>query len=260
MQSRRRPLTFYVAHDKLNLTIPRMARRKGAMSMITQIYSIQTVAEAEQCIAAGADRIGVNVAVGANLPAEVSVEQCAEIFAAIGSRAVKVLIVVTSDEAAIYEPLLRLQPDVLHICGYDFAITPEFAARVRALCPNMELMQAIGVEDARSIAQAEAFAEFCDILILDSVDKSIAGIGAAGITHDWRIDAEIVRRVNCRVILAGGLDADNVADAIRAVRPWGVDSFTRTSDCFPDGSSRKNPEKVRAFIAAARAAGREIEA
>ena len=80
---------------------------------------------------------------------------------------------------------------------------------------------------------------------------TVSGIGAAGHTHDWSIDAEIVRSVPCPVVLAGGLDAENVRTAIEAVRPWGVDSFTRTSDRLPDGGSRKNIEKVRAFVQAA---------
>lgn len=227
--------------------------------MITQIYSLQTVREAEMCIEAGADRIGVAVATGANLPSEVSVERCAEIFAAVGDRAVKVLIIVTADENAIYPPLEALRPDVLHICGYDFAATPEFVARVKAMYPGIEVMQAIGVTGSESVAEAKYFADFCDILILDSVDRSIAGIGAAGFVHDWSVDAEIVRSVDCPVVIAGGLDAENVASAIKAVRPWGVDSFTRTSDLFPDGSSRKHPQKVRAFIEAARSAAEELE-
>lgn len=226
--------------------------------MITQIYSIQTPEEALQCIAAGADNIGVAVATGCHLPAEVSVQTCQEIFHAIGDRAVKVLIVVTDDPEPVYEPLCTLRPDILHICGNNFSATPEFAAEVRRRCPGVKLMQAVGMDGAAAITRAQHFAEYCDLLILDSVDPSIAGIGAAGITHDWNWDAEIVRTVSCPVILAGGLDPENVAEAIRTVRPWGVDSFTRTSDKFADGSSRKNPEKVRAFIAAAKAAAAEL--
>lgn len=226
--------------------------------MITQIYSLQTAEEAKVCVEAGADRIGVVVATGANLPAEVSVERCAEIFAAADGRAKTVLIVVTAEEEAIYPPLEALKPDVLHICGYDFVATPKFVARVKAMCPGIEVMQAIGVSGEESIAEAKHFAEFCDILILDSVDRNIAGIGAAGFVHDWSIDAEIVRSVDCPVIIAGGLDAENVGAAIAAVRPWGVDSFTRTSDLLPDGTSRKNPQKVRAFIEAAQKTAKEL--
>ena len=219
-----------------------------------QIYSIQTVEEALQCVQAGAEAIGVAVATGANLPAEVPEATCAEIFAALEGRAQRVLLVVTQTEEETVEYVRRLQPDILQLCGTRLPATPEFAAQCRAVRPGLRVLQAVGVDGPEAIDRAKYFAGFCDMLILDSIAPGIAGIGAAGRTHDWSIDAEIVRSVPCHVVLAGGLDAENVRDAIEAVRPWGVDSFTRTSDRLPDGGSRKNIEKVRAFVQAAREA------
>lgn len=219
-----------------------------------QIYSIQTVEEALQCVQAGAEAIGVAVATGANLPAEVPEATCAEIFAALEGRAQRVLLVVTQTEEETVEYVRRLQPDILQLCGNLLPATPEFAAQCRAVRPGLRVLQAVGVDGPEAIDRAKYFAGFCDMLILDSIAPGIAGIGAAGRTHDWSIDAEIVRSVPCHVVLAGGLDAENVRTAIEAVRPWGVDSFTRTSDRLPDGGSRKNIEKVRAFVQAAREA------
>ena len=219
-----------------------------------QIYSIQTVEEALQCVQAGAEAIGVAVATGADLPAEVPEATCAEIFAALEGRAQRVLLVVTPTEEETVEYVRRLQPDILQLCGNRLPATPEFAAQCRAVRPGLRVLQAVGVDGPGAIDRAKYFAGFCDMLILDSIAPGIAGIGAAGRTHDWSIDAEIVRSVPCPVVLAGGLDAENVKAAIEAVRPWGVDSFTRTSDRLPDGSSRKNIEKVRAFVQAAREA------
>lgn len=219
-----------------------------------QIYSIQTVEEALQCVQAGAEAIGVAVATGANLPAEVPEATCAEIFAALEGRAQRVLLVVTQTEEETVEYVRRLQPDILQLCGNLLPATPEFAAQCRAVRPGLRVLQAVGVDGQEAIDRAKYFACFCDMLILDSIAPGIAGIGAAGRTHDWSIDAEIVRSVPCPVVLAGGLDAENVRAAIEAVRPWGVDSFTRTSDRLPDGGSRKNIEKVRAFVQAAREA------
>ena len=221
---------------------------------MTQIYSIQTVEEALQCVQAGAEAIGVAVATGANLPAEVPEATCAEIFAALEGRAQRVLLVVTQTEEETVEYVRRLQPDILQLCGNRLPATPEFAAQCRAVRPGLRVLQAVGVDGPEAIDRAKYFAGFCDMLILDSIAPGIAGIGAAGRTHDWSIDAEIVRSVPCHVVLAGGLDAENVRAAIEAVRPWGVDSFTRTSDRLPDGGSRKNIEKVRAFVQAAREA------
>lgn len=219
-----------------------------------QIYSIQTVEEALQCVQAGAEAIGVAVATGANLPAEVPEATCAEIFAALEGRAQRVLLVVTQTEEETVESVRRLQPDILQLCGNLLPATPELAAQCRAVRPGLRVLQAVGVDGPEAIDRAKYFAGFCDMLILDSIAPGIAGIGAAGRTHDWSIDAEIVRSVPCPVVLAGGLDAENVKAAIKAVRPWGVDSFTRTSDRLPDGGSRKNIEKVRAFVQAAREA------
>ena len=219
-----------------------------------QIYSIQTVEEALQCVQAGAEAIGVAVATGANLPAEVPEATCAEIFAALEGRAQRVLLVVTQTEEETVEYVRRLQPDILQLCGNRLPATPEFAAQCRAVRPGLRVLQAVGVDGPEAIDRAKYFAGFCDMLILDSIAPGIAGIGAAGRTHDWSIDAEIVRSVPCHVVLAGGLDAENVRAAIEAVRPWGVDSFTCTSDRLPDGGSRKNIEKVRAFVQAAREA------
>ena len=219
-----------------------------------QIYSIQTVEEALQCVQAGAEAIGVAVATGANLPAEVPEATCAEIFAALEGRAQRVLLVVTQTEEETVEYVRRLQPDILQLCGNRLPATPEFAAQCRAVRPGLRVLQAVGVDGPEAIDRAKYFAGFCHMLILDSIAPGIAGIGAAGRTHDWSIDAEIVRSVPCHVVLAGGLDAENVRAAIEAVRPWGVDSFTRTSDRLPDGGSRKNIEKVRAFVQAAREA------
>src|ERR1700692_2643445 len=76
-------------------------------------------------------------------------------------------------------------------------------------------------------------------------------IGALGILHDWSISRRIVELVRTPVILAGGLGPDNVADAIRSVRPAGVDSKTKTDR---DGSHKKDLDRVRRLQEAAWAA------
>ena len=226
--------------------------------MITQIYSIQTVQEALDCIECGADYIGLAIDTGVNLPSQVSIEKAKEIFDAIGNKAKKVLICVTKSDESLYEPVKYLKPDVIHLCGYDYYATPEFCKKIKDVCPGIQVLQAIGVIDESSIEQAIYYSKFVDEIILDSVDKNINGIGAAGFTNDWDIDAKIVEQAHCKVILAGGLSADNVEEAILKVKPWGVDSFTKTSDKFPNGTSRKNKEKVKAFITNAKNAFNKI--
>jgi len=96
----------------------------------------------------------------------------------------------------------------------------------------------------------EATSPFVDAYITDTFNPATGQEGATGLTHDWAVSRRLVEWSPRPVILAGGLHAGNVADAIRAVRPAGVDSHTGVEG--PDG--RKDPDKVRAFVANARAA------
>ena len=72
--------------------------------------------------------------------------------------------------------------------------------------------------------------------------------GATGKTHDWRISRAVVEAVRVPVILAGGLNPDNVAEAVRAVRPWAVDVHTGVENA--DGS--RSLSLARAFVANAK--------
>jgi phosphoribosylanthranilate isomerase len=108
-------------------------------------------------------------------------------------------------------------------------------------------MEAVGITGPECVDDALKKASYADILILDSVSTTVPGVGAAGVTNDWNIDREIVEKVSIPVILAGGLGPENVEDAIKAVRPDGVDSLTKTSDKENGVLVRKNIEKVKEF-------------
>ncbi|NPV57496.1 MAG: phosphoribosylanthranilate isomerase [Anaerolineae bacterium] len=220
--------------------------------METQIYSIQTVEEALGCIQAGADRIGVLVGlVNGPFPCAISEETAMDIFSAIGNKAVKVLISVQDNEADILAQTQRLKPDVLHLCT-SFAGNPEFREKLRKCLPEVKLMEAVGVTGEESIEEAVKKAEYADIILLDSVSTSIPGIGAAGVINDWGIGRQIVEKVKVPVILAGGLGPDNVRAAIEQVKPFGVDSLTRTSVVKNGKILHKDIELVKQFCEAAK--------
>jgi phosphoribosylanthranilate isomerase len=166
---------------------------------------------------------------------------------------VKVALSVEDDPDAITAMVLAVRPDVLHLCGLAGAVPLETVRALRARLPGVGIMQAVSVAGPEAIETALAYQAVSDYLILDTQAPTIAGIGASGQTHDWTISRRIVERVRIPVILAGGLSPENVAEAIRAVRPWGVDSLTHTNRPAP-GGFRKDIERVRQFVAAAQGA------
>lgn len=220
--------------------------------MFTQIYSIQTVEEAFLCLEAKADAIGIACNVeGLKIPAGISIEEGRRIFDAIGDRAVKVALTVADRESDILDLVSALPMDVLHICGNHYICTRSFAEQLKTRYPALRILQAIPMVDESSIDLAMNVSAYCDFLILDSVAPGIDGVGAAGITHDWSLSKRIADALSgsdCKVILAGGLGPDNVAEAISAVHPWGVDSFTKTSVQLGNGKTRKDAELIRRFI------------
>jgi phosphoribosylanthranilate isomerase len=115
-------------------------------------------------------------------------------------------------------------------------------------------MLTVGVRDGSALDLARRFDGACDCFLLDTAHPATGVVGATGVTHDWAISRQVVGAVTTPVILAGGLGPGNVVAAIEEVAPAGVDSETRTSR--DDDRRRKDANKVRRFVALARAAGR----
>ena len=215
--------------------------------MIVQIYTVQSPAEGLALASLGVDHIGITPS-DHGLPGEISNAYAAEIFAAIGEKAVKVALTVDSDLLKIVDMVKTVKPDILHLCGDLKLVTPKKVVELRGLLPGMQIMQAIPVMDETALQIARDYEEVSDYFILDSYSDQIGGIGAAGFTHDWSISRAIVDQSQIPVILAGGLSPDNVADAIQQVQPWGVDSLTRTNLPLGDGKFRKDLELVKLFV------------
>jgi phosphoribosylanthranilate isomerase len=106
-------------------------------------------------------------------------------------------------------------------------------------------MQVIHVIDGNSIMEALEISKYVDMLLLDSGNPNLATkeLGGTGKTHNWQISLEIVKQVDIPVFLAGGLNPDNVAEAVKTVKPFGVDvcSGVRTDGIL-------STQKVNSFI------------
>jgi phosphoribosylanthranilate isomerase len=211
--------------------------------MLTQIYEISRPDEARSISEIGIDHIGVLVGRG-EFGRELPVDVAAKIAAGIVPPSKFSALFVTADFALIEQWARELQPAILHLGAAPELLSPEDAATLKRKLPGVLLMRSIPVVGEASIDIARTYEGIADLLLLDSHREADRQIGALGVTHDWSISRRIVELVRTPVILAGGLGPDNVVEAIRAVRPAGVDSKTKTDQ---DGSHRKDLDRVRRF-------------
>lgn len=204
--------------------------------MFVKICGITNVEDATAAVEAGADAIGVNFAPSRR---RVDVDTARQIAAVVPD---DVLVVgVFRDHLAreVLEIAHELDLRAVQLHGNETVLT---SRTVHAEVPV--LIRAMSAEDP-ALSGIERHG--ADIVLLD------APVPGGGVPFDWTLVGDLTSRH--RVLLAGGLRPDTVADAIRAVRPWGVD----VASGVEASRARKDHEAVRAFVAAARAAGRELE-
>jgi phosphoribosylanthranilate isomerase len=216
--------------------------------MLTQIYEVSTADEARAIAAIGVDHIGVLVGEG-EFPRELPLLMAADIAKAIPCPAKFSALFLTANIALIEAWARELRPSIVHLGAAPELLSPADAGMLKEKLPGVLVMRSVPVSGEESLAIARSYDGIADFLLLDSHRASDRQIGALGVTHDWSISRRIVDLVRTPVILAGGLGPDNVAGAIRAVRPAGVDSKTKTDR---DGSHAKDLERVRRFHEAVR--------
>jgi phosphoribosylanthranilate isomerase len=128
--------------------------------------------------------------------------------------------------------------------------------KLRRELPGVRLIRALAASGPGMFEQMRELSAFADAFIVDSVNAREDRVGGTGLTHDWAMSRRAVEESPIPVVLAGGLDGDNVACAIATVHPYGVDANSRLRGA--DGF--KDPEKVGCFIRAARAAFSDLAA
>jgi phosphoribosylanthranilate isomerase len=100
--------------------------------------------------------------------------------------------------------------------------------QLHAGMPGVSIVQVIHVIGQDAIEEAREVAPYVNGILLDSGDPSLPRkeLGGTGRTHNWAISRQVVEQVGVPILLAGGLRPDNVAQAIRMVRPYAVDVCT----------------------------------
>lgn len=123
--------------------------------------------------------------------------------------------------------------------------------KIKNFSPDIKIIKSLIVKkDNREDLSFEinSYSDYVDLFITDTFDPQTGRSGATGKTHNWEISRYLVEMSPIPLILAGGLNPDNVRDAILKVRPAGVDCHTGVED----SNGRKNSQLVIKFVSEAR--------
>ena len=229
-------------------------------NVIIQIYGIRTVEDARMVIDMGGHYIGVSYGKIKRTPGQLTCEQAKEIFEGVQPEAVKIGLTVSEDIEEITENLKEVLPDVIHLSGNIDGISPSEVQELKNRFPGLKIMQAIPVlqgvplEEQKVMQYIKDYEPVSDYFLIDTKAPEAGDIGATGLTHDREIDKAIIESTKVPCIIAGGLDENNVEEAIHITHPFGVDSFSRTNydDERADTLRCKDPVKVKAFIEASK--------
>lgn len=206
-----------------------------------KICCISSVREAAVAIAHGASALGL-VSDMPSGPGVVRDALIAEIIATVPPPIGTFLLTSARAAEAIIAQQVRMRPTTLQLVDH---LSADVHLALRDALPGITLVQVVHVEDEDSVDYALRAAPSVDALLLDSgrLKAPVKELGGTGRTHDWSLSRRIRDGAGKPVFLAGGLRAENVGDAIRAVAPFGLDLCTgvRTNDAL-------DPVKLAAFM------------
>ncbi len=216
-----------------------------------KICCMASIEEARLAIEAGADAVGFVCATPAS-PRTID-EQTAATIASLVPPPIATFLLTSEKTAAGIARHVRLAgTSTVQILSHLDSIE---SGQLPKLLPETRRVQVIHVEDKSALDLIDRYAPHVHAFLLDSGRPTLATpeYGGTGRTHDWSVSAEFVRRSPHPVFLAGGLSPDNVSEAMKVVRPFGVDlcSGVRT-----DGRLDRN--KLMAFIDAVRKTDAEL--
>jgi phosphoribosylanthranilate isomerase len=213
------------------------------MSLTVKICGLSTAEALQAALDEGADMVGFVFFPPS--PRHISFEAARLLGERVGGRAQKVALTVDADDAWFDAIVEALQPDLLQLHGR------ETAARVTALKQRFGLpvMKAVPIAQKDDLALAANYIVAADRVLFDArAPKDATRPGGLGKTFDWRLLQNLVLGVP--FMLSGGLDAGNVAEALRITKAPGVD----VSSGVERAPGEKDPDKIRAFVRAARQA------
>ncbi len=212
------------------------------MSLIVKICGLSTRETLDAALDAGADMVGFVFFPPS--PRHLSLETARDLSSRVNGRAAKVALTVDADDATLANIVEALQPDILQLHG------KETVARLRDIKQKfgLQAMKALAVETPADLAALPGFAAVADRILFDArAPREATRPGGLGAVFDWHVLENLDLKLPFMV--SGGLNAQNVVEAIRVTRAGGVD----VSSGVERAPGVKDPEMIRGFIRAARA-------
>jgi len=212
-----------------------------------KVCCIQSLAEARAAVTAGAAALGL-VSEMPSGPGVIPEEMIAAIAAAVPPPVAPFLLTCRQDVSSLAAQQRRVRVGTLQLCDRLSAGAHE---ELRSALPGVRLVQVVHVTGPDAVDEAREVAPRVDAVLLDSGNPRLAvkELGGTGRRHDWSLSRRIRETLEVPVFLAGGLTADNVAEAITAVGPFALDvcGGVRTAGALDDA-------RLGAFFRAVRAA------
>ena len=205
------------------------------MSVAVKICGITSVENAQAVELAGADAVGLMFYEGS--PRHITLEQAKAIVDSLSNSIARVGVFVNSDESFVRQAMEVCTLNMLQFHGDE---TPEYCARFEAMT-----LKAIRVSGESSLKEMERYST--DGFLLDAFSND--ALGGTGETFNWEL-AKTATEKERPIFLAGGLTPENVAEAVKVVRPFAVD----VSSGVESEPGKKDIARVRAFVAAAKGA------
>jgi phosphoribosylanthranilate isomerase len=215
------------------------------MTLLVKICGLRTAEALDAAIEAGADMVGFVFFPPS--PRHIEAEAARALGERVRGRAKKVALSVDASDAELAAAVEALKPDMLQLHGRE---SPGRVAALRARF-GLPVMKALAIETRADLAAIASYAGVADRLLFDArAPREATRPGGLGKAFDWHLLENVDPGVP--FMLSGGLDAGNVAEALRVTRAPAVD----VSSGVERAPGEKDPDLIRAFVAAARAAFR----
>lgn len=210
-----------------------------------KICCMASIAEAALALETGADALGFVMRMPSG-PGPIAESLAREIIATVPGGVPTFMLTSEIEAKPIVEQLRTTGANTVQIVDY---VTPGTRQRLRDAMPELRIVQVVHVTGPESVDEACIAAQTSDMILLDSGNPTarIKELGGTGRVHDWTVSKAIRESIDVPLWLAGGLRAENVREAIDAVRPYGVDVCSGVRTGGPLDAA-----KVQAFVGAVR--------